>query len=303
MTLGELSHDDVRGRLAAGRLRFGIGQFNVALRSVLPSVERGLVALYGDYPVLDDDDLSDFCVELRASGGIRRWVRRQVVFSFDGHVPFKPLPQSQAFAMFEWGLNWCISNHAHQNLIVHAAVVARDDRALILPGMPGSGKSTLCAALVSRGWRLLSDEMALISLATGRLLPVPRPISLKNASIGVMRRFAPEAVFGETVHETAKGSVAHMRPPRESVLSATRAADPAAIVFPRYQAGAPLALSEITPGRALLKVAENAFNYNVLGAEGFELLADTLERCVCHELVYQDLDAAVAAMERVVEGR
>jgi predicted ATPase len=33
-------------------------------------------------------------------------------------------------------------------------VVERDGHALILPAMPGSGKSTLTAALVQRGWRL-----------------------------------------------------------------------------------------------------------------------------------------------------
>ena len=71
---------------------------------------------------------------------------------------------AQGFAMFEWGLNWVVANHAHQFAIVHAAAVEKDGRGFIFPGAPGSGKSTLCAALVSRGWRLLSDEMAMISL-------------------------------------------------------------------------------------------------------------------------------------------
>jgi predicted ATPase len=39
---------------------------------------------------------------------------------------------------------------------------------VILPAPPGSGKSTLCAALVTRGWRLLSDELTWCAWTTAR---------------------------------------------------------------------------------------------------------------------------------------
>ena len=66
---------------------------------------------------------------------------------------------------------------------MHAAVFERDSSAVVLPGPSGVGKSTLCAALVARGWRLLSDEVAMIRPQDGLLQPYPRPISLKNESI------------------------------------------------------------------------------------------------------------------------
>ena len=75
---------------------------------------------------------------------------------------------------------------------------ARDDRAVILPAPPGSGKSTLCAALVNRGWRLLSDELTLVDFDAVRrsLRPqlderpgaqVPPPAFLEDP-IGAVRR-------------------------------------------------------------------------------------------------------------------
>jgi HprK-related kinase A len=83
--------------------------------------------------------------------------------------------------MLEWGMNWCIASHMHYYLMLHAAVLERDGHALIMPGDPGAGKSTLTAALMLDGWRLLSDEIALIDRNDGLLYGLARPVSLKNA--------------------------------------------------------------------------------------------------------------------------
>lgn len=122
--------------------------------------------------------------------------------------------------MLEWGLNWCVSMHAHHYLIIHAAVVEKNGLAAILPAPPGSGKSTLTAGLVLSGWRLLSDELTLIDRRTGLLHALPRPVSLKNQSIDVIRQFNPEAFINRVSHDTSKGSVAHMRPPRQRTAPA-----------------------------------------------------------------------------------
>ena len=200
--------------------------------------------------------------------------------------------------MFEWGLNWVVANHAHQFAIVHAAAVEKEGRGFIFPGAPGSGKSTLCAALVSRGWRLLSDEMAMISLNDGLIWPIPRPISLKNASIEIIGKFSADVVMGEVVADTAKGDIAHMRPPKASVASAKIPASPFAIVFPTYRANAETDYAEISKGHTLMRLAENCFNYPVLGASGFNCLADVVEQSRCGTLTYSDMNDAISVLER-----
>ncbi len=200
--------------------------------------------------------------------------------------------------MFEWGLNWVIANHAHQFAIVHAAAVEKNGRCYIFPGAPGSGKSTLCAALVCRGWRLLSDEMAMISLRDGLIWPIPRPVSLKNASIEIIRTFGSDAVLGDIVADTAKGNIAHMRPPKGSVEASNLPVAPFAIVFPTYRAGATTEYAEVSKGQTLMRLAENCFNYPVLGAAGFNCLADTVERSHCHTAIYSQLDDIIATLER-----
>ena len=290
--------EEVASRLTGRGLKIAIGPFDVSLRSRLPQVIRGVTHMYADFPISPPGEFIDFHINLFSPSLLRRWFRPQVNFAFADTLPFKPLPMAQGFAMFEWGLNWVVANHGHQYAIVHAAAVEKDGRGFIFPGAPGSGKSTLCAALVSRGWRLLSDEMAMISLADGLIWPIPRPVSLKNASIEIIRKLSVDVVMGEVVADTAKGNVAHMRPPKASVVSAKVPAPPFAIVFPTYRAAAATEYAEISKGHTLMLLAENCFNYPVLGAAGFNCLADAVDRSHCRTLTYSDMNDAISALER-----
>lgn len=282
-------------------MRLAIGPFGICVRSRLPAFASSLALLYADYPLLADDAFCDFHVGVEAPGLLRRHWRAQAVFDLDGVRPFKPLPQSQAFALFEWGLNWCIASHALDHLIVHAAVLERKGRAILLPGQPGAGKSTLAAALCLSGFRLLSDEMALIGLADRRLHPVPRPVSLKDRAIEIIRGHAPEAVLGPPAHDTAKGTVAHLRVPAQAVAEARRTAAPAFVVFPRWQAGAATRLEERGRARSLFELAEQSFNYDTLGPRAMHVLAPMVESCRCFDFRYSRLEEAVALFTRLCD--
>ena len=295
MKVADLGAAELGARLKGSGLYLRTGPFVSRIRSSISSVSEGIGLLYADYPLAEQNDFADFHVGLSRPPTVRRWFHPQAVFDFDGHVPFKPLPLDQAYPLFEWGLNWCVSSHAHQYLMIHAAVIERDGHAAILPAPPGSGKSTLCAALVNRGWRLLSDELALIRRNDGYAVPLPRPVSLKNESIGVIRGFEPSAVINREVRDTIKGTVAHMKPPTDSVSRANETAKPAWVIFPRYRKGAAASLQTRSKGGALMAVADNAFNYSLLGLAGFHMLADMIHACDCHDFSYGDLDQAVEA--------
>ena len=294
MIVAELSQNDLARLLAGPGLPLRTGPVTVRIESRLPAVAQGIALHYAQHPIEPSQGFADFHVRLAKPRGLRRWLKPQVTFQFDGAPPFHPLPAGQEFPMLEWGLNWCVSSHCHQYLIVHAAVVERSGHALLLPAPPGSGKSTLCAGLVSRGWRLLSDELALIDPATDQVVPLPRPISLKNASIELIRRFAPGAVLGPTVHDTLKGSVAHLKAPLDSVERATEPSRPRWIVLPRYEAGSATRLAPLRRGQAFMQLIDSAFNYNLHGRSGFETLGRVVETCECYEFAYSDLEEAVA---------
>jgi len=281
-------------------VRSGIrtGPFVLRVASDIGHFAAEFERLYEPYPD-PDAEFADFHVGVVHVGGARRWLRPQIAFVHEGMRPFHPFPADQAAAVFEWGLNWTIASTAHQFLMIHAAVVARDDAALILPGTPGAGKSTLAAALAWRGWRLLSDEIALVVPGTATIHPLARPISLKNESIEIIRRRAPDALFGSAIEHTHKGRLALLRPPAESVASMLRPATARWLVFPRFSRGAPAELRRKSRAAALYSLAQNAFNYEIHGAGGFETLADLVSRTSCHELEFRDLDGALAAIDEI----
>ena len=290
-TIGSISRAELVARLSCEGIVVRVPPFVCRIQSTIPIVSQGIEALYGDYELLPDDaDFADFHVSVRRG---RRLPRPLCVFEMDGVQPFTPLAIGEAFALLEWGLNWCITGHCHTLLTIHSAVLERDGRVLIMPAPPGAGKSTLCAALNLHGWRLLSDEMTLLDPETGMVVPSPRPISLKNKSIEVIRQLDPEAVFGPVARDTVKGTVVHMRPPSSSVQRATERALPAWVVFPKYVADAASRLIPREKAESFMQLAENSFNQNVLGRAGFDALSDLIARSDCYDFSYGNLREAI----------
>ena len=298
LRVADLTATDLSSRLSHDGLWLKSGPLSLHIRSDEPVVSHAIATLYADH-LLADSDFADFHVQVNRVSGLRRWARPQVQFHLDGRIPFKPLPYAQSFAMLEWGINWCIATYCHQFLVIHAGVIERNGFAAILPAPPGSGKSTLTAALIQRGWRLCSDELTLIDPATTRVVALARPVNLKNNSIDVIRAFEPSTVFGPECPDTHKGRVAHLRPPLDSVARAGDGAKPRWVIFPQWSPGAPLTMQALPRAEAFIQLAENAFNYSMLGETGFHTLANTIDGSDCMKLHYSSLDDAVTAFERL----
>lgn len=298
MRLAELSLPELESRLVQG-LGLVTGPFRFHLTSRQKRVAQGLHTLYADFEI-GTFDYYDYHIRLSPPTGLRRWLRPQIFFWMDDFSPFKPLPANHDFAQLEWGMNWCIAGHAHHYLMLHAAVLEKNGQAVILPGDPGAGKSTLTALLTLSGWRLLSDEITLIDRDDGMIVPLARPVSLKNASIDVVRAFAPQAVIGEAALDTHKGTVAHLKPPRDSVAHMAEKAMPRHIVFPRWRAGSEARSSPHSKADAFIHAASHAFNYSLLGELGFALTAQLLDRCDCRNFEYSRLPDALEFFEGLV---
>ena len=290
----------VSGKSSAG-IRVDLGPFAFRLRTDQSDFLATFRDFYAEFPVLAAEALVDFYIDLSAPANYRRWLRPQVLITLNGAQPFQPFERSYAMLLFEWGLNWCIARHAEQNLMLHAAVLAKHDKALILPAPPGSGKSTLCAALAQSGWRFLSDEFCIVRPLDGQILPIPRPTPLKNQSIELIKTFAPQVFIGPLFPNTRKGTIGHLRAPADSVAKIKNTASPAWVMFPSYQAGAKVNLVPFGKCNAFMKLANNSFNYQVQAEEGFKLIADIVDTTACYKLVYSDLLEAIAEIDLLTD--
>ena len=286
----------VAAALRGAGLWFDVGIVTVRVRSNADALASQLTSVYRHFPFVAAADWADLHVELPLPWSIRRWLRPQVHFRCDGQAPFEPFPADMPLPLMEWGANWLIGRRINDVLLLHASIVERDGLALVMPALPGSGKSTLSAALSLRGWRLLSDEFGAFDPEKQAFRAALKPVALKNASIGVIRAFAPQAQIGPEFPKTRKGTVAHLSASPEAVARVHETARPGAIVLPRWQAGSPTRWEPVQEQVVFSALAFNAFNYSVLGAVGFRAVTALVRQCPAWQLIYSDLDEALGML-------
>jgi len=278
-----------------------MGPFVYRMRTTLPELARPLQTLYHYYHLQPDDGFIDFEVAIQPRNRWEKLRGRHVSFIIDGRPVFTPFARQLAIPMFEWAVNWCVFTRPHQYLVLHSAVLEHDNKAIILPGRPGAGKSTLCAGLSLRNWRLLSDEVCVIRPGDPALIPVPRPVGLKEKSIEVIKAFEPSVTMGPATPGTRKGTVAHIQVDQQAIDKADQKPMPAMIVFPTYKADSPLTLTPLSKAQTFLRIAGDAFNFSILGDAGFETLSQLVERCDCYTLTYSDMQGAIDHLTALIK--
>lgn len=253
--------------------------------------------LYRDYPG-PEDGIVDFNVRLFAARPWRRFVRPAVIIGGDYMLPDAlPLPLAQGLLAAEMGMNLQMALAQRRYLLLHASAVERDGRALLLSGVSGAGKSTLAALLMTRGWRLMGDEFALVDPATGLVHAFPRLISLKNESVAVLQRAARQARFGPLLAGTPKGDIRHLVPDATAIAAMDRPAVPALLLFPTF--GPEQAVRAVGAAETFVRLTQASTNYVALGERGFATLGRLVQDVPVRAIDYADTDSGIALVERL----
>lgn len=264
------------------------GLFQARLEKFPAAIQTPLSMVYGDCVA---DELSDFTISLMPGSLVRKWLKPQIVFESNTNIPFKPLPFSQSYALLEWGLNWCMATHDYNHLLIHSAVLVKNNKAILFPALPGSGKSTLSCWLAMNGWRLYSDEMAVIDMDSLTVNPLYRPACIKNNSINLVRSWDESVVMTPICRDTAKGDVAHAKFHNWQEFSRFEPVPVAGIVFPKYSQGIiGEALYEVTKAQVFEELCKHAFNYHILSRIGFDTVWRLVEQTKSFEVHYSNLD-------------
>ncbi len=274
------------------RLRVGPVTFRVG--SAWGGPVRALRHLYAGYPA--PGDIADYTVRLEPAKPWRRWLRPSVAIGGDYVLPdAAPLPLAHGLVAAEMAMNLQMALGERRFLLLHAASVEKDGRALIITGESGAGKSTLSAMLGERGWRFMGDEFALLDPETGLLNPFPRPISLKNEAIAAMEAEVAAERFGLVMEDTPKGRIRHMRPRAEALARMSETARPAMILFPRF--GFARDIRPVGPAEAFMRLTQASTNYVAMGTRGFDALTGLVQACPGFAIDYPDAATAFELIE------
>ncbi|TPG12091.1 HprK-related kinase A [Sphingomonas oligophenolica] len=254
-----------------------------------------LTDLYRDYPTAP---IADYTVRLFASRAWRRWVRPSVTIGGDYMLPeAAPLPLSQGLLAAEMAMNLQLALGHRRHLLLHASVVERDGRALLMTGESGAGKSTLATLLAAHGWRFMGDEFALLDGETGQIHAFPRLISLKGTSVAAATSAWPDGRFGPLLAGTPKGDIRHLVPPVDAIARMDEPAIPALLLFPRH--GFAADTREVPASEAFVRLTQASTNYVALGEAGFAALTGLVRAIPARAIDYPDGATAIRQVEEL----
>lgn len=171
------------------------------------------------------------------------------------------------------------------DILLHAACLSRNGRALLLNGAPGAGKTTLSLRLVDRKCGYCGDDIALIA-PDGLVAGLPFPPTVKSGAWDMFPGL--------------EGAAVHRRPDGQEVKYAAldrvdHASHPVGwIVFLRRQAGAAPKLHPVDSVEALRRIISGAHAPDRrLSLSGFDTLRRILAEARTVELVYGCAAAAL----------
>ena len=87
------------------------------------------------------------------------------------------------FKFFNSILRIVVAEHAQGSVFIHAGVVGRNGKAIVIPANSFQGKTTLVAELVRNGAEYYSDEYAVLD-ENGLVHPFPRDLSIRDSKFG-----------------------------------------------------------------------------------------------------------------------
>jgi len=199
------------------------------------------------------------------------------------------------------GIVWNTTIRDHSFFLdIHAGVVCDEQGGILLPAPPGSGKSTLTAALVSAGFQFFSDEVALLEETTFNVFPVPLALCFKDTGLEMASRFFPQ-VKTLPIHNRGDGKrVCYMPPPAHALPASTAPKPVKAVVFPQFQPGASSKLDRMDTVDALKKLMDECLVVDKrLDRQKVAGLIDWIGKVDCYRLVFSDAEDAVRKIKRL----
>jgi HprK-related kinase A len=282
------------------RRHYRIGPVPLTFRSPLTDVSDAFHRAYRVYEIPAADP-GGFDVEVAAVRSPRT-LRRHYRILLNGHEQCTVRRTTSILPHVEWAMNVAIARYLPHYYQVHASVMSRDGRGVLMAGSPGQGKTTLAAGLLARGWSYFSDEFALIDPDTRQLEPYPKTLCIKAGSFDTLRRAGLSLDPNRVLHKGTKGPVCLLDPLSVNPRAVSPPCPVRVVVFPEYAAGAEPRIEPVSRARALYELVQVSFNFSKFRGEGFRLLAAVVREASCIRMRTGDLADSCRLLEQHIDG-
>ncbi len=170
---------------------------------------------------------------------------------------------------------------------LHAAAVVRGRKALLMPAVSGSGKSSFCAWLVSQGYRYLTDELVLLK-PTGGVTGLRRPIQIKPQGLEAIANLLekPEQILaGQSANAISIECLTGLAQEARQIKSEYEP-EISGFVFPKYRPAAGFKFTKLPSAEAGLALMGCHVNFRNLENGGFKELMTLVRSTPSYSLVY-----------------
>jgi len=143
--------------------------------------------------------------------------------------------------------------------VFHAGAISDDNGVVLLSGSPGSGKSTLVAALMCLGKKVFTDEVSILT-HDKKIRPAPGVIGLKEGSWDVIEGFLP-SITAMPIHLRQDDKVVkYIQPCNLLNNNQLKYGEPVkAIVFPVYSQEFDTHIEKISSAEALVRLTKAGY--------------------------------------------
>lgn len=201
--------------------------------------------------------------------------------------------------MLLWHINLSVIESSDRWVLLHAAAVAQDGRAVVLSAPMENGKTTTAAGLVRAGLQYLTDEAVALDPDTLVITPFAKPLSIEQGSWEVLADMRPVVPPQLAAYLSNQWQVP---PHRIRPGAIAPGAEPALVVMPRYVEGSRSELVEVSRATALTALIDQCFTFSRHPRRDFDTLAALVARTRCYRLTVGNLDEAAALVRQALTG-
>jgi hypothetical protein len=171
-------------------------------------------------------------------------------------------------------------------LILHAALMSKRGRGLMIGGVSGAGKSSLAAWFIQQGWTYHGDDQMYAEASDRHWEGFARPLCFKGDWASM---FPAIAARPESVVEVGAQTLVPPDVFGQEVLPEA-SVRPGMMLFPTFRKGSDFSLKRLPAGQVTIRLAQSILNGGNLIHRGVAQAAEIARACPGYDMTYGHFD-------------